>query len=150
MAETKIYLNGVRAYGYVGLLPEEQILGQWFAVDAVLTLDWSAAATSDDIADTYDYRTAIGTIHRQIQTGRYKLVERLAGAIAQELFTEPRLGHLHLKVIKQPPIPDFQGSVAVEISGDRTHFSPTPASIATPEAKPAKKKSKPSTLTAHA
>jgi dihydroneopterin aldolase len=143
MTETKIHLTGVRAYGYVGLLPEEQVLGQWFTVDAQLTLDWFAAATSDDIADTYDYRTAIAAIHHHIQTGKYKLIERLAGAIAAELFTEPRLTHLQIKIVKQPPIPDFQGAVAVELEGDRTTFAaPLPQVSPT-----AKKKSKPSTPT---
>jgi len=37
---SKIYLKGVRAYGYLGYLPEENVLGQWFEVDATLWVDF--------------------------------------------------------------------------------------------------------------
>ena len=40
MSTSKIYLKGVRAYGYVGYLPEENVLGQWFEVDATLWVDF--------------------------------------------------------------------------------------------------------------
>ncbi|MEM6717105.1 MAG: dihydroneopterin aldolase, partial [Cyanobacteria bacterium P01_C01_bin.147] len=29
----KIYVNDIRAFGYSGALPEENVLGQWFRVD---------------------------------------------------------------------------------------------------------------------
>ncbi len=34
-----LHLRGLRAYGYTGLLPEEQRLGQWFEVELTLWLD---------------------------------------------------------------------------------------------------------------
>jgi dihydroneopterin aldolase len=112
---TKIHLKGVRAYGYVGLLPEENVLGQWFEVDTTLWVDFKAATKNDQIADTYDYRAAINTIETLIQTSKFALIERLAGAIADELLTNPKVQKLRLIVRKHPPIPNFQGSVAVEI-----------------------------------
>lgn len=115
MAESKIYLRGVRAYGYVGLLPEENVLGQWFEVDAELWVDFLRAAQSDDINDTIDYRHCIKTIEDLIKTSKFALVERLAGAIVTELLKDKRITKIRLKVIKHPPIPNFQGSVAVEI-----------------------------------
>ena len=53
-----IQVSGIRAYGYVGYLPEERVLGQWFEVDLTLWVDLAIAGKSDDIADTLDYREA--------------------------------------------------------------------------------------------
>ena len=116
---TKIHLQGVRAYGYIGLLPEENVLGQWFEVDATLWVDFRAATANDQIADTYDYRQAINTIETLIQTAKFALIERLAGAIATELLSDPQVQKVNLTVRKQPPIPNFQGTVAVEIEQSR-------------------------------
>jgi dihydroneopterin aldolase len=112
---TKIHLKGVRAYGYIGLLPEENVLGQWFEVDTTIWVDFEAATKNDRIDDTYDYRTAINTIETLIQTSKFALIERLAGAIADELMANAKVEKLELIVRKHPPIPNFQGSVAVEI-----------------------------------
>ncbi|AFY75323.1 dihydroneopterin aldolase [Synechococcus sp. PCC 7502] len=112
---TKIHLTGVRAYGYVGLLPEENVLGQWFEVDITLWVDFEAATKNDQIADTYDYRKAISTIETLIQTSKFALIERLAGAIADQIIADPKVDKVQLIVRKHPPIANFQGSVAVEV-----------------------------------
>ncbi|CAN1211798.1 Ribonuclease H [Tumidithrix helvetica PCC 7403] len=111
----KIYLKGVRAYGYVGLLPEENVLGQWFEVDATLWVDFEAASRNDRLEDTLDYRSSIRKIEYLIQTSKFKLIERLAGAIAESLLEDTKIEQVQLRVIKYPPIPGFQGSVAVEV-----------------------------------
>ncbi len=54
-----IQIRGIRAYGYTGYLPEENVLGQWFEVDLTLWTPLEKAGISDDIADTVDYREAI-------------------------------------------------------------------------------------------
>jgi dihydroneopterin aldolase len=113
---TKIHLQGVRAYGYIGLLPEENVLGQWFEADVTLWVDFEAATRSDRIDDTYDYREAISTIETLIQTEKFALIERLAGAIADQILTNPKVQKVQLIVRKNPPIPNFQGSVAVEVT----------------------------------
>ncbi|MFN3926077.1 MAG: dihydroneopterin aldolase [Pseudanabaenaceae cyanobacterium] len=115
----KIYLKGVKAYGYVGFLPEEKILGQWFEVDAVIWTDFSKAEKSDAITDTLDYRWCIKEIENLIQTAKFDLIERLAGAIADKLMEHPQIAKLQLIVIKHPPIPNFLGAVAVEVYRDR-------------------------------
>ena len=42
-----IHLTNIRAYGYTGALPAENVLGQWFQVDIILYLDLAEAAESD-------------------------------------------------------------------------------------------------------
>ncbi|HEY9734659.1 MAG TPA: dihydroneopterin aldolase, partial [Trichocoleus sp.] len=47
-----IHVTGIRAYGYIGALPEENVLGQWFEVDLTLWLDLAPAGESDDLTQT--------------------------------------------------------------------------------------------------
>ncbi len=117
---SKIYLKGVKAYGYIGYLPEENVLGQWFEVDATLWVDFEKSTHSDDIEDTVNYISCIRKIETLIQTQKYKLIERLAGAIADSLLEDEMIMQVELKVIKHPPIPNFLGSVAVEITRSRS------------------------------
>jgi len=125
MSTSKIYLKGVRAYGYVGYLPEENVLGQWFEVDATLWVDFEKSTHSDDIEDTVNYISCINKIETLIQTQKYKLIERLVGAIADSLLEDMMIEKVELRVIKRPPIPNFQGSVAVEIVRSRSQLLET-------------------------
>lgn len=113
-----IQLTGIKAYGYTGALPEEAVLGQWFEVDIFLYLDLSKGCKSDDLADTYDYRGIIETTQSLIKEQNFQLVERLADEIMSSAFKfDPRLDHVTVKVKKlNPPIPDFFGQTAVEIT----------------------------------
>lgn len=107
----------------MGYLPEENVLGQWFEVDATLWVDFEKSTYSDAIEDTVNYVSCIQKIEKLIQTQKYKLIERLAGAIADSLLEDPQIAQVELRVIKRPPIPNFQGSVAVEIRRSRSSQS---------------------------
>src|SRR5262249_57769958 len=55
MTLDRIVLRGLRVFARHGVLEAERRDGQEFAIDAVLWLDTSAAAASDDLAKTIDY-----------------------------------------------------------------------------------------------
>lgn len=116
-----IHLTGIRAYGYTGALPEETVLGQWFEADITLYLDLSLPCQSDHLPDTHNYCTVVEETQRIIGEQRFALIERLAGEIAQmALATDDRLHRVRVKLTKPtPPIPNFGGQVAVEITRDR-------------------------------
>ncbi|ESA36014.1 dihydroneopterin aldolase [Leptolyngbya sp. Heron Island J] len=117
-----INVSGIRAYGYIGALPEENILGQWFEVDLTLWMDLSVAGQSDSLADTHNYADIIQQTQGIIQTKKFKLIERLADAIAtQALDNEPRLDKVQVTVTKlTAPVPNFDGRVAVTIVRGRS------------------------------
>ncbi|MEO0457005.1 MAG: dihydroneopterin aldolase [Cyanobacteria bacterium P01_A01_bin.114] len=118
METNKIEITGIRAYGYIGALPEENVLGQWFEVDVTLSLDLSIAAKSDRLEDTHNYATLIAQTQQIISTEKFKLIERLADAIAaQALTNDPRIQEVSVKVTKlAAPIPNFNGNISVAIS----------------------------------
>lgn len=119
-----IQVTGIRAYGYVGLLPEEQVLGQWFEVDLTVWFDLAKAGESDRIEDTYDYRSAVIAVQQLIKTQKFALIERLAGAIAKTIL-ESDVEQVRVRVVKVAvPIPDFDGKIAVEITRNRADTLP--------------------------
>ncbi|MBD2257176.1 dihydroneopterin aldolase [Pseudanabaena sp. FACHB-2040] len=113
----QLHITGIRAYGYTGALPEENVLGQWFEVDLTLWLDLTLAGKSDALADTHNYVYVVQAVQQLMRESRFQLIERLADAIATTVLTsDARLHQVKVRLIKlTPPIPDFSGQIAVEI-----------------------------------
>jgi dihydroneopterin aldolase len=116
-----IHLTGIRCYGYIGYLPEEKVLGQWFEVDLKLWLDLSQAAETDAIEDTLDYRTVISLVKNLVKTSKFDLLERLAGAIANAILQQSNIVNQVQVIVIKPaaPIPDFNGKINIEITRTR-------------------------------
>lgn len=81
----QIRVNGIKAFGYHGVLPHEATDGQEFTVDLLVTLDLRAASLSDDLNDTINYADLAKIAHENIVGDRVQLIERLAGRIAEEI-----------------------------------------------------------------
>jgi 7,8-dihydroneopterin aldolase/epimerase/oxygenase len=81
----QIRVNGIKAFGYHGVLPDEAINGQEFTVDLLVTLDLRAATLSDDLNETLNYADLAKIAHDNIVGDRVQLIERLAGRIAEEI-----------------------------------------------------------------
>ena len=112
-----IQVTGIRAYGYVGYLPEERVLGQWFEVDLTLWVDLSMAGKSDRLEDTLDYREAISIVENLIKTAKFSLVETLIEAIADKLLSLEKVTRVRVKLSKPAaPIPDFDGKITLDIT----------------------------------
>ena len=116
-----IQVDGIRAYGYVGYLPEERVLGQWFEVDLTLWVDLAPASYSDSIEDTLDYREAIAIVKEEITTAKYHLIEKSIEAIAQKLLNLEKVTQVRVKLSKPAaPIPDFSGRITLDITRSMT------------------------------
>ena len=81
----QIRINGIKAFGYHGVLPHEATDGQEFTVDLLVTLDLRAASLSDDLTETINYADLAKIAHDNIVGDRVQLIERLAGKIAEEI-----------------------------------------------------------------
>ena len=111
----KIILNGCRFYGYHGAFAEEQTLGQIFVVDLELAVDLTKASQSDNLDDTVHY----GLVFEAVQ--KYILIERLAGAICEDLFAQfPPIQSIKVRITKEnPPINGHYKSVGIELERSR-------------------------------
>jgi 7,8-dihydroneopterin aldolase/epimerase/oxygenase len=118
-----LHINRIRGYGYHGALPEENVLGQWFEVDLILWLDLAKAGQSDRLEDTVNYGNVVSTVQHLIKTARFALIERLASAIAETILQTYPIAQVQIRLTKvTPPIPDFDGTVTVEITRSTTSF----------------------------
>lgn len=112
-----IDIRGLRLWAHVGVLESEQRLGQWFELDLRLGFSLAAAASSDDLALTLDYSTAIRALQRQSVGLRCRTLEswsELIFALLEELYG-PVPMQLELRKCKAP-VPGFTGMVAIRRS----------------------------------
>lgn len=111
-----IALRGLTVRGFHGVFDHERRDGQDFVVDAVLTVDVSAAAASDDLADTVDYGTLATALAEVVSGEPLDLIETLASRLADVCLRDPRVGAVELTVHKpSAPIPLAFGDVAVTV-----------------------------------
>ncbi|MFK2826941.1 dihydroneopterin aldolase [Bacillus sp. B190/17] len=117
----KIYVTGMEFYGYHGVFPEENRLGQRFRVDAVLEVSLKKAGTTDSLEDSVNYGEVYQVCKEVTEGKRFKLVESVAEQIAASLLEAfPAVTACTIKVIKpDPPIPGHYDHVAVEIMRGR-------------------------------
>ncbi|MDF2840420.1 MAG: folB [Clostridia bacterium] len=117
----KIWLSNLSFYGFHGVLPEENKLGQKFLVDAVLYVDLKAAGLSDDVVDTVSYAEVHQIIEHQVTTKQYKLLEALAENIANEILQKhDKVQEIELTIKKpEAPVKGIFDYFAVEIRRKR-------------------------------
>jgi dihydroneopterin aldolase len=102
----RITLRGMRFFGRHGVNPEEQLTAQPFEVDLILRADLSQPATSDDLADTVDYAAAFRVVAQVVEDRSYRLIERLAWAIAEAVLASLPVDDVEVRVRKpKAPLP---------------------------------------------
>lgn len=99
-----ILLAGMRFEGIHGVSDEERLLPQLLEVDLEVGLDLAAAATSDVLADTLDYGELVETCRRVVEEGTQRLLEAVAGAIADEVARRPGVEAVTVRV-RKPAVP---------------------------------------------
>lgn len=102
----EISLDGLVFFGRHGANPEETALGQRFRVDVTVRLDFSAAARSDDLADTVSYSAIYKLVRREVEGEPSKLLEHLAGRITRAVLAhDARITEARVRVSKiSPPL----------------------------------------------
>lgn len=111
----KIILEGLVFFGTHGVNPEETSLGQRFNVDLELEIDLSAAAKSDELADTVSYSAVYKLVRAEVEGDASKLLEHLAGRILSVVLGfDTRIAEAKVKVTK--PNPPLKGSTAGQVS----------------------------------
>lgn len=111
-----IRVDGIRGYGYHGVLPDERATGQEFLVDVAIETDLSRAGLSDDLADTLDYAAVAATVVARIEGEPVDLIERLAQLVADDVLADPRVDAVRVRVHKpQAPVGVPFGDVSVQL-----------------------------------
>jgi len=106
----RITLHGLRGRGLHGVYPRERTEGQTFIVDAALSVDTRAAASTDDLSATADYGAIAEKIVALIEGEPVNLIETLAERIAAACLADPAVRAAEITVHK----PDAPISVPFE------------------------------------
>ena len=116
----KILVGGIKFHGYHGLTRIEREIGVRYSVDVDLDCDLEAAAASDQVKDTIDYRAVHHTVVEIGRKGSYRLIETLAAKIADAMLARTKAAAVTVRVLKETPILDgIVDSVSVELRRER-------------------------------
>ncbi|HLR66639.1 dihydroneopterin aldolase [Virgibacillus alimentarius] len=115
--QDRILLNNMQFYGFHGLFPEENKLGQRFHVDLELFTDLQKPGKTDDMSDSIHYGHVYELVQKIVEGEAKNLLEAVAEEIANQLLVSfDIMAACKVKVIKpDPPIAGHYQSVAVEI-----------------------------------
>ncbi|MFT8320006.1 MAG: dihydroneopterin aldolase [Bacillus sp. (in: firmicutes)] len=113
----KIRLTKMEFYGYHGVFPEENKLGQRFIIDLEVEADLKEAGESDNLKYSVNYGQLYFDVKEIVEGEPFQLIEALAENITKKLLNKySRLESVRVAVIKpDPPIPGHYESVSVEI-----------------------------------
>jgi dihydroneopterin aldolase len=110
----RIEIRGLRVFAYHGVLAEERERGQTFVLDVWLECAPSPADETDQLADAVDYSAVCDRVVELTSGGPYRLLERLAGLIADDLVARFGVTHARVRVAKPDvAIPHALDDVAV-------------------------------------
>jgi dihydroneopterin aldolase len=116
-----ITITGIQATGYHGVFEHEKREGQIFRVDVVLHTSTALAAISDDLRDTVNYGEVAQAVVREIESGPYDLIEKLASVIADAVLAEFSPSAVTIRVHKpQAPIPVPFDDVIIQVHRERS------------------------------
>ncbi len=117
----RITLSSMRHEGLIGATEEERTFPQMLEVDLVVEADLSAAAASDDLADTVDYGPLVALVERTVEQGTFTLLESLAGALADAVLeASPKVVAVTVRVRKLAvPMDVSMDHAEVEIRRER-------------------------------
>ncbi|MGZ4681798.1 MAG: dihydroneopterin aldolase [Acidimicrobiales bacterium] len=120
MPSDVIELRGLRALGFCGALPEEQVRAQPFEVDLDVEADLARPGRTDQLDDTLDYGAIAHAVEQVIATERFSLLERLSARIAETVLADPRALAVTVTVRKlRPPVPQHLETSGVRIRRTR-------------------------------
>ncbi len=99
-----IHLDGVRAFGYHGVLEHEKVNGQEFIIDVVVETNFDKAVKSDDVADTINYALIAEDVVTSVTQERFDLIEKLADHIGQKVLAREGVQRV-LVTVNKPHAP---------------------------------------------
>lgn len=116
-----IQLKKMAFFGYHGDEPEETRLGQRFYIDLTMGLDLSKVGKSDALEDSVNYVEVYQHVKAIAEGGPYKLLERVAGVIIEDLLRSfPLIEEVTVTVHKPgAPVPGIMEDISVTLSGQR-------------------------------
>jgi dihydroneopterin aldolase len=96
----RIFITALSTEAVIGIYDWEREVKQRLEVDLEMWLDLAAAARSDAIEDTLNYKSVAKRVLAFVEASRYRLVEALAGEIARIVIEEFKVARVRVTVHK--------------------------------------------------
>jgi dihydroneopterin aldolase len=122
--KTVLFIDNLEVFANHGLFEEENKLGQKFIFDIECELNYKKAMFSDEMTDSISYADIAEVVVKTATTNTFNLLERLAGEILKNIFTEfPQIENINLKINKPgAPIKYHFEKCGVEVKTSREEF----------------------------
>lgn len=121
---TVLFIDNLEVFANHGLFEEENRLGQKFIFDIECELNYKKAMFSDEMTDSISYADIAEVVVKSTTTNTFNLLERLAGEILKNIFTEfSQIENIKLKINKPgAPIKYHFEKCGVEVNVSREEF----------------------------
>lgn len=122
--KTVLFIDNLEVFANHGLFEEENKLGQKFIFDIECELNYKKAMFSDEMTDSISYADIAEVVVKTTTTNTFNLLERLAGEILKNIFTEfSQIENINLKINKPgAPIKYHFEKCGVEVKTSREEF----------------------------
>lgn len=122
--KTVLFIDNLEVFANHGLFEEENKLGQKFIFDIGCELNYKKAMFSDEMTDSISYADIAEVVVETATTNTFNLLERLAGEILKNIFTEfSQIENIKLKINKPgAPIKYHFEKCGVEVNVSREEF----------------------------
>ena len=122
--KTVLFIDNLEVFANHGLFQEENKLGQKFIFDIECELNYKKAMFSDEMTDSISYADIAEVVVKTTTTNTFNLLERLAGEILKNIFTEfSQIENIKLKINKPgAPIKYHFEKCGVEVEVSREEF----------------------------
>lgn len=122
--KTVLFIDNLEVFANHGLFEEENKLGQKFIFDIECELNYKKAMFSDEMTDSISYADIAEVVVKTTTTNTFNLLERLAGEILKNIFTEfSQIENIKLKINKPgAPIKYHFEKCGVEVNVSREEF----------------------------
>ena len=122
--KTVLFIDNLEVFANHGLFEEENKLGQKFIFDIECELNYKKAMFSDEMTDSISYADIAEVVVTTATANTFNLLERLAGEILKNIFTEfSQIENINLKINKPgAPIKYHFEKCGVEVNVSREEF----------------------------
>ena len=122
--KTVLFIDNLEVFANHGLFEEENRLGQKFIFDIECEFNYKKAMFSDEMTDSISYADIAEVVVKTATTNTFNLLERLAGEILKNIFTEfSQIENIKLKINKPgAPIKYHFEKCGVEVKTSREEF----------------------------
>jgi D-erythro-7,8-dihydroneopterin triphosphate epimerase len=114
-----INIENLRLRTFLGFNPDELVKQQDIIINALIEFDARKPSVTDDENDTLDYKVITKAIIKHVESGKFRLVEKLNADIVAIIMNNHQVLKTEVRVEK-PHALRFADSVSVSLAAERT------------------------------